>query len=1058
MTGLITYSLAGRDKSVTLKAERGERKIDMALTFTKKKGKRSLSLQLTTPYEVLRELNVEGTWNKQKATVTYSRNGQVVNLTGKAQFEASRSEFNFTFTTPQGKNIKVAGAYNVRDIMRGQGTQPQKIAGFDLEVDNLDISMAVNGYRNDERVFAEIEGHSSLLGVNNFHLKLNSELNTQNRNGIFELTLNEFVFNVENQFERYQDNQGYYFRCKIESSLTPLPALVFGLGRKNDERIFTVGYGEDKEITFSIKAKNHFLNGFSGFVDIPNFGYEGVKYEVDYSFSDDNTLVVELDVELGRDGQEVEAELVYNSEGVKARLSSPFTGRHSVRARRSISSDSFFSEIAYNDYKMSLRGGFQDDDIKRGAMLEGEVFGRKFLIDTLFQSEGINYSEGKLIIQTPFEGMEKMGGLFKISKQNLEFKAEAEVLLPFLNVPKVTLDINLNQSEGIHGHVKANILGQQFILRSDMNGQSLSQGLNGRVEIFTPFHCCSHVSLEGTIKTNLYDHLKAELKIVNPRTSHDLKIEYQLSQNKLITEFSFDSLIDFEFTLEGFQAAHKEVEIRLGTDKLEAEYEITDSKFTFNVKSIYNTIPHQVSIEAHYPSINNMSGTLIATIQGVTNKINGELNIDGNHILGSVELESSLIEGERKLAFDLLIPTTSLRHGNFDFVFTTTATHKFHCKIDLRSSVLVEVEVNTPLVQNFNAAFSVSGGSAELEVETPSATHKVSVNWRMTAKMPPSYMATVEANSPLLRQPISFNILLDGGQVEKLVKAVLKIGEEEHSMKGKVYFRENATGFSLNIETPYHQINKVVLEAGVEMGEIIKMHTIANFAEKENTFNVEYNKSINSFKAVAKSPFLPTGQANMEATFSGSFEDFVISIAFMNARDTFSGRFTRKGNNINNNFTAKFELATPIPEFERVNGLFKYTNDEFINILVSLDNPVSFRANAKFSNLEEEIKGNLTVNTSIRDWEFLEADFGVPLTEFAPHATLTLPGHKYGIAADYDADLFSHKASLDLYLDDETHNGSFALRNKAPYELGFVLDQWARFHLRTDSSFFVMLM
>ncbi|KAK3861716.1 hypothetical protein Pcinc_032352 [Petrolisthes cinctipes] len=1062
MTGLITYSLAGRDKTVTLKAERGERKIDMTLTFAKKKGKRSLSLHLTTPYEVLRELNVEGNWNKQRATVTYSRNGQVVNLTGKAQLEASRSEFNFTFTTPQGKNIKVAGAYNVRDILRGQGSQPQKIAGFDLEVDDLDISMAVNGFRNDERVFAEIEGHSSLLGVNNFHLKLNSELNTQNRNGIFELTLNEFVFNIENQFERYQDNQGYYFRSKIESSLTPLPALVFGFGRKNDERIITVGYGEDKEITFSIKAKNHFLNGFSGFVDIPNFGYEGVKYEVDYKFSDDNTLVVELEAELGRDGQEVEAELVYNSDGVKARLSSPFTGRHSVRARRSISSDSFFSEIAYNDYKMSLRGGFQDDDIKRGAVLEGEVFGHKFLIDTLFQSEGINYSEGKLIIQTPFVGMEKMGGLFKISKQNLAFKAEAEVLLPFLNVPKITLDINLNQSEGIHGHIKTNILGQQIILRSDMDGHSLSQGLNGRVEIFTPFHYFSHVSLEGTIKTNMYDHLKAELKIVEPHTSHDLNIEYQLSQNKLSAEFSLASptcaSTDFEFTLEGFQAAHKKVEIRLGTNKLEAEYEISNSEFSFNVNSIYNNIPHQLSIEAHYPSINNLSGTLIATIQGVKNKINGELNIDGNHILGNVELESSLIEGERKLSFDLLIPTRSLRHGNIDFVFTTNVTHKFHCKVDFRSSVLVEVEVNTPLVQNFNAAFSLSGGSAELEIETPTATHNVSVNWRTTAKMPPSYMATVAAHSPLLRQPISFNILLDGGQVERLVKAVLKIGEVEHSMKGKVYFREDATGFSLNIETPFHQINKVVLEAGVQMGEIIKMHTIANFAEKENTFNVEYDTSRNSFKAVAKSPFLPTGQANVEATFTGSFDDFVISIAFMNARDTFSGRFTRKGNNINNNFTAKFELATPIPEFERVNGLFKYTNDEFINIIVSLDNPIPFRANAKFSNLEEEIKGNLTVNTSIRDWEFLEADFGVPLTEFAPHATLTLPGHKYGIAADYDSDLFSHKASLDLYLDDEIHNGSFALRNKAPYELGFVLDQCARFHLRTDSSFFVMLM
>jgi len=1052
--GLITYSLAGKDKNVTLKYERGERNVDMTLNMSKNKKKGNFELRLTTPFEVLSELNVDGNWNKNKATVTYSRNGQVVTLKGKASVTSRRSEMNFTFTTPQGKNIKLAAAYNVNDIIAGSGTEPQKIAGLEVEIEDLDISFNINGFRNDERVFIEIDGHSSLLSIHTLYIKLNSELNAQNRNGLFELRLNDFVFNIENHFERYQNDEGYYFKSKIESSLTPLPALVFGLGRRNGERIITIGYGEDREITFSIKAKNDFRSGFSGFVDIPNFGYEGVKYDVDYRFPDDNSLLIELEVQLGRDGEEVEAEFQYNSEGVKARLSSPFTGTHLARARRSISSDSFFTEIGYNDYNLRLRGGFENADLKRGAVLEGEVFGHKFLIDCLFQSEGLQYSEGKLLIQTPFQGMENMGGLFKISNQNNRFKAQAELLLPFFNVPKITIDADLNLNQKIEGHVTIDVAGQKFIMRSDLVGASLTQGYQGKVEIFTPFHYLSHISLEGTIKTNTLNQFKADLKIVEPYTTHEFEIEGKLAQNKLSVSASFKSenfpSSEFNFTLERLDVAHVKMEARLNNNKLNIEFNKSDSVFTLNTNSLYKNVPYQFSVDVQYPSLQNMAGTVAVSVKEMNHKIHGEINIAGNHVKGDLELESSLIEGDRKLNFDLLIPSKALNQGIFDFNFTTSVTHSFHFEYNTQSGVQVEVGLDTPSVPKFNAVFELSGATAKVAVETPTATHKAKASWRMTTKMPADYITTVELESPFMAQPCSFSVLLGGGATNKVIKAELQCGEERHLLEGKAYMTANTGGFSLNIETPFENIEKAVLEANVDMGDKIKVQATASLTDNENTFNFEYDRVNNSFLAVVASPYFAT--TTLQARYTLMRGDLQFNMSFMNGHDTFSGRFTVKYED-QNNITIKTEIATPIPELDRINFLLKYIKKEYTNIIISLDKPVSFRANAKFSNLNEEIKGNVKINLEA---DYMEADFDVPLTRFAPRATLTLPGHKYGVAANYESGLYSHKASADLFLDDTAHRGNFNIRTKAPYELGFRLDDWSRFHLRTDSSFFLM--
>jgi len=278
----------------------------------------------------------------------------------------------------------------------------------------------------------------------------------------------------------------------------------------------------------------------------------------------------------------------------------------------------------------------------------------------------------------------------------------------------------------------------------------------------------------------------------------------------------------------------------------------------------------------------------------------------------------------------------------------------------------------------------------------------------------------------------------------------MECGGERHTLEGKVYMTATTGGFSLNIETPFENIEKAVLAANVDMGDKIKVQATASLSDNENTFNFEYDRMNNSFLAVATSPYFATTTLN--ASYTRTQGNLQFNMSFMNGQDTFSGHFTISSMD-RNNITIKTEIATPIPELDRINFLLKYIKKEYTNIVVSLDKPVFFRANAKFSNLNREVKGNLNMN--LED-QYIEADFEVPLTRFAPRATLTLPGHKYGVAANYESGLYSHKASADLFLNDVAHRGNFNIRTKAPYELGFRLDDWSRFHLRTDSSFLLM--
>ncbi|ROT70466.1 beta-1,3-glucan binding protein [Penaeus vannamei] len=541
-----------------------------------------------------------------------------MNFNGKANIKSSKASFDISFTPPSGQNIRIAASYDVQDFIAGTGDEEKELASLSLEFEGNSMDFSLHGFRNDDRLYVMIHGTSSFAVLKMFHLKLDSELNTQERDGTFELTFNDFKFNVSNHFER-RANNGYYFRSKIESTLTPLPALIIGLGRE---------------------------------------GYEGVEYDVDYSFPGDNHLQIKVEIDLNENGQEVEATFFLDSEGIKARLSSAVLGDHSLRVRRSVSPDGFYAEAGLDDYNLKLRGGFKNEDTARGVQLEGEVFGKRFLIDTLFQSEGKRYSEGKLIIHTPFHGMEKMGGLFTWSNQNKKIMAHAELHLPSYTTPTITGEISLDLKKKINGYVTLDVAGEEFTLKCNLAGSSISQGYTGSLEFYTPFHAVSHVVLTGDIKMQALSFLDMEVKIDAPFATHDLKLKYQLSADKVSGEAFIQSTrlyntIQLSLNLQGLSTGNVEADLTVNDNKINAHYTLAQSTFKFDVRTVIFGKERQFSIEAKYPSLENLQGVVAVTLEGEKHMVSGSLNIVNNRIQGAMDLESDLIEGPRKLVFDV---------------------------------------------------------------------------------------------------------------------------------------------------------------------------------------------------------------------------------------------------------------------------------------------------------------------------------------------------------------------------------------------------------------------
>nr|XP_027221175.1 uncharacterized protein LOC113813405 [Penaeus vannamei] len=217
--------------------------------------------------------------------------------------------------------------------------------------------------------------------------------------------------------------------------------------------------------------------------------------------------------------------------------------------------------------------------------------------------------------------MEKMGGLFTWSNQNKKIMAHAELHLPSYTTPTITGEISLDLKKKINGYVTLDVAGEEFTLKCNLAGSSISQGYTGSLEFYTPFHAVSHVVLTGDIKMQALSFLDMEVKIDAPFATHDLKLKYQLSADKVSGEAFLQSTrlyntIQLSLNLQGLSTGNVEADLTVNDNKINAHYTLAQSTFKFDVRTVIFGKERQFSIEAKYPSLENFQGVVAVTLEG----------------------------------------------------------------------------------------------------------------------------------------------------------------------------------------------------------------------------------------------------------------------------------------------------------------------------------------------------------------------------------------------------------------------------------------------------------
>jgi len=1057
ITGSLTYDFSDRKKKTAqLRYVRGDRTVDMDFDLdipNRRSGQ--LSLTLATPFEIVRTLTANASWKNKKGEVHYKRNDIEYHFEGEADVKSEQSSFEVTFSPPGQDPVKVSLEFNSGSFIDGKGTEPEKIAKVELGMLGKRIEFELEGFRNSERIMVHLDVESTFEAVREFEVKLDSELNTEQRDGLFEITINDFHFRMRNHFERKAD--GYYFKTEIDSSLTPLPGLILGFGLEGDERILTVGLGEDRELTVSFVSKNNFRNGFSGKLSLPKRGIEQAAYDVNYSFSGNNVLNIDVKVEI-EPGKVIEADIIYNSDGVRARLQSP-RGKRSARMRRSISDNKFFVDVGVDDYSIS----FMAEKIlsNKGFLIEGEVFGNKISIDSLFLIDGIHKGDARFLVSTNIQGYEKLGGIIAYRNGNGKIQGRAEMNLPSYITPRMSVNVDFDTKNALKGLASIDISGQVFTVQTDLNG-NMRDGYNGYMKLNTPFHSASEVTIDGTIQTNLSD-FNIQAKISHPRGSYNVSFRYNVKSSENITSDAKLECNGNTVFLFGFNAnlLKNNIESHLSINEhkmtLDVQYSSDICKGTIFIDSIYIGAPVEITLtKAGYPtSDKSYQGTV--TTMGQSHSFSVSYKIINTGIDVSMVVQSSIIGGRKMFTLSHEMPSNYMTESfaiqmsyiaefNYDLVVEVDRTNGFSGSVMLTRPLGVTkfqisgfkennkfgggILLNTPFSQN----------DATLNVE-----HSLyKVNYKILGKLALNFDTSYG---------IHYKVKLDRSETKSIVEQFLN----EHYNKVGYSYTTKGVLLVVDFNTRLFNIGSGSFVADVRANSNAK-RAIVKLTRNDEIHTCDLKVDMTEVNAVAilKSPYIAGEVAKAEVSATGSVENMLMEAMVRYNKKMLGTKFNLEAKSPND-IKCTLELKTPFKGYRKLNFGASFAKDSFTTVNFYALQPIGYKFELKTGKSVEEFVTEIDIETPIDGFEVIAASVRTPLVKIAPKLSLKLPNTEYGMDVEVEKIGTHSKISGNLNLNGLKYGAGLGYRNSPPFEFSYYTktdDFKHNFHIMMDSSVF----
>ncbi|WP_316572643.1 hypothetical protein, partial [Klebsiella pneumoniae] len=250
-------------------------------------------------------------------------------------------------------------------------------------------------------------------------------------------------------------------------------------------------------------------------------------------------------------------------------------------------------------------------------------------------------------------------------------------------------------------------------------------GFKGIIEIYTPFHYLSYGSVSGNLKA-LSGFVETNLKIDFPLATHEVSVNYKNEMDKVTCSLDLQSTL-LERTLSiGMELDRTNpiaaiAHLTVNNNKISVEYTMQNNHFLMSVDSLILDVPRKFSLETKYESLDSLEGTVIVILADETHKMHGGMNAASDRVQGTIEVESSLIEGTRKLSFDVSMPTPFKQFSGV-FVYSNKQSHSIQFNLDVISGIRSHLIIDTPLFPKVDVTVELTFDSAKFTLITPQGT------------------------------------------------------------------------------------------------------------------------------------------------------------------------------------------------------------------------------------------------------------------------------------------------------------------------------------------------
>jgi len=912
--------------------------------------------------------------------------------------------------------VRIAFGFNFTPLVAGSGNHAEVLGTVEVEMLGHMLEFEARGMRSPQRLMMEITGESSFPQLRQLEFSMDSELSLQEREGTLKMVFNDFHLNMQNTIERRM-NGGYYWRSEIESSLTTLPGIVVGFGKDAHQAyIITFGVAEEREITLTLAPKAGFRNGFSGSATIPHRGIENLQFDVNYKFANPNQLDTDFTITLPS-GVMIAGSSIYNSDGVQARLSSPW-GNHRARARRSVNSHGFFGELGFNDYSVSLRGDRIMADTKKGFKIEGEVMGRRVSVDALMQLQGNTYGEGKFIIESNIPNFEKAGIIITGSKETEGVRIQTQLEAP--SMPNLVLNLEADLTNARRARLTMNVGTEQYVL--DGSYQFIDS-YGAEISIQTPHESFRNLNLKGKIMMDSFKKVDTEFEVTYDSGSARFAGKYDLlvAQPTGDIEFIWSCAGQPDCTLNAFFRTTNGFHAKVDAQTMHLAHPIS-----IELKAQGTKAEAMVSMsgENHMISVNIENEARI-TVVASSPLIGGSYRAELSKYAQKVAM--SLAHAAKTL--DISLDLNNGAHGLISYV------HENH-------NDLIELRVTS------------SGNEmiGSIIAKVNNSEHKI----EGTLNKSPANMS-LKISSPFLANDIISNASFEAGSIRSMINASVNYGPVTHSVSAGYAYDRNSANFVLEVETPLFEINKLTLKANLQIASEIRADAVLELLGESHSFELRSNMATASSQGITctvKSPRIPGQVLRIEGDVSGMYpQSFIVNGLVQFNNQLFSSKLNMDLRSMSSMYGA-LEVKTPFEGYRKMNFIMNY-QQSLSNIVVNLtaESPLNIKVEVQSGEMDQIYKTVIHVETPIAGYERIMLTAEIPMNETATKVTLQLPNNTYAFDFKFGDEQYSKMALLKFINNGTAYGGGLKLRYKAPYVLDAdVLDK--RFHIRMDSSVF----